>query len=562
VLMLTRPYHTDPQIHHKAPDILADFGVDVLTEDAVPLPDEARLDNKHIVSLWQFSNRALYAARWACQQPDVEVVQLNSFGCGPDAIAVDEARNLLNEHGKGHTIIRVDEIESTGSTRLRLRSMVESMKRAKAQKGLKAEAKNGNGYMPRKVNRLFQKGDNQRRTIIVPDFSRFTTLPIIRPIMDMGYKMEILPPPNRESVEIGLKYVNNEVCYPAIIVIGDIIKGLQSGRYNIDEVATGLNQTGGMCRETCYLTLLKNALVAAGFGDVPVISVSTNLRPLNEQPGMKLDYPSLIHKLMLTIPYADAVSAMYHASVVRELLPGSAQSLAYRYMDALGDPAVKVTPDNLRGLLQDAVADFNALPQRPGDFPLVGLVGEIYVKMNPFGGANVVPWLTQQGFEVVIPSLTEFFTSGIISMNHDLKTHVARPSLFWLITQALSNPVKHYASRYNRIMQDFQYYRPAHTIEHIAEKASEILSLSNHYGEGWIIAGEIGTMVEAGINNILCLQPFGCLANHIVAKGVQNRIKTRYPDLNLLFLDTDAGNSEVNFYNRMHFFTHHAREFA
>jgi predicted nucleotide-binding protein (sugar kinase/HSP70/actin superfamily) len=538
----------------------------VLTEDSVPLPADAHLDNKHIVSLWQFSNRALYAARWACQQPDVEVVQLNSFGCGPDAIAVDEARHMLNEHGKGHTIIRVDEIESTGSTRLRLRSMVESMRWA----GVGPNGSNGkngtNGrkpaFTPRTVTRLFQPEDRARRTILVPDFSRFTTMPIVRPIIDMGYPMEILPPPNRQSVEVGLKYVNNEVCYPAIIIIGDLIKALQSGRYRRDQVAVGLNQTGGMCRETCYLTLLKNAMVAAGFADVPVISVSTNLRPLNEQPGIKLDYPALIHKLMLTIPYADSISTLYHAALSREETPGSALRLAEHYMGKVGDPSVAMTPSNLRRLLREAVADYNALPVREGSLPVVGVVGEIYAKMNPFGGGNVVPWLVQNGFEVVIPPLTEFFTSGIVSMTNDIKTHVNRPSLFWLMTQLLSGPVKHYSGHYDRIMQDFRYYRPGHTVHHIASKASELIALSNHYGEGWMVAGEIAVMVEAGVRNILCLQPFGCLANHIVAKGIQNRIKARYPDLNLLFLDTDAGTSEVNFFNRMHFFTHHAREFA
>ncbi len=220
VLLLSRPYHIDPQIHHKVPDILTDFGVDVLTEDSVPLPANSMLENKNVVSLWQYPNRNLYAAKWAGSQPDVEVVQINSFGCGPDAIAVDETRRILSEWHKGHTVIRVDEIESTGSIKLRLRSMIESIRRRKT---------NTEPYfVPRRTTPAFQKRD-RRRSILVPDFAPFATLPIVRPMRDMGFKMEVLPPADRESVNLGLKYTNNEICYPAIIVIGDVIKALQSG---------------------------------------------------------------------------------------------------------------------------------------------------------------------------------------------------------------------------------------------------------------------------------------------------------------------------------------------
>jgi predicted nucleotide-binding protein (sugar kinase/HSP70/actin superfamily) len=565
VLMLTRPYHIDPQIHHKAPDILTDFGVDVLTEDAIPLPEGARLENKHVVSLWQFSNRYLYAARWACQQPDVEVVQINSFGCGPDAIAVDEARRILDEWGKGHTVVRVDEIESTGSMRLRLRSMIEAMQRRKeissSQLQISATAFAAqSSFTRRRETRLFQKEDRSR-TIIVPDFSRFTTLPIVRPLADMGYNLEVLPSSDRQSVEIGLKYVNNEICYPAIVLIGDVIKALQSGKYDLHSVATGLNQTGGMCRETCYLTLLKNALVSAGFDQVPVISVSTNGYPLNEQPGFTISYPKLLQKILLTITYADTISTMYHACAVREVNPGSAQQLADQYMDVLNDRSLALTANNMQSLLYQAVKRFNALPVNEGSYPVVGVVGEIYVRYNTFGGGGVVPWLMQQGIEVVPPPLANFFTASIISWNVRLKHHLSRPGLSWLLARLLDRPVNNYIQSIDRIMQGFRFYRPTHYISHVAEKASQVLSLVNQYGEGWLIPGEIGSLVESNVKNILCLQPFGCLPNHIVAKGIQTRLKAQYPDMNLLFLDCDAGTSEVNFFNRMHFFAHHAREY-
>lgn len=552
-LLLNRPYHIDPQIHHKAPDILADFGVDVLTEDAVPQPENVSLLNKHVVSLWQYPNRYLHAVRWACTQPDVEVVQLNSFGCGPDAVAVDEVRRITNEYHKGHTVVRVDEIESTGSMRLRLRSMVESVQRRPA--GAAPQ------FTPRRVTPPFQKAD-RRRTILVPDFSRFSSLPIVRPLMDMGYRMQVLPPANRESVETGLKYVNNEICYPAIVVIGDLIKALLSGQHDPREVAVGISQTGGQCRDSCYLSMLKNALIAAGFGDVPVISVATNFKPINEQPGVDINYPEFLYKILLTMTYADSISAMYHACAVREVNPGQTQRLADEYMDLLKDSHLRLVPGEIQGVLKQAVKAFNALPLREGVFPKVGVVGEIYVKLNPFGGGGVVPWLMQQGIEVLLPPLTEYFTSTFVNLQVDVKSRLARPDWVWALSRLVERPVQNYIHKVDAIMESFRFFRPAHSIWHIAEKASQALDLSNHYGEGWLIPGEIGTLIESDVKNVLCLQPFGCIANHVVAKGIQNRLKTLYKDLNLLYLDCDAGNSEVNLFNRLHFFVHHARETA
>jgi len=554
-LLLNRPYHIDPQIHHKAPDILTDFGLDVLTEDSIPQPENAPLDNRHVVSLWQYPNRYLYAARWAGSQPDVEVVQLNSFGCGPDAVAVDEVRRILNEHQKGHTVVRVDEIESTGSMRLRLRSMVESLQRRRAG------AEPAPHYTPRRVVPLFRKAD-RRRTILVPDFSRFSSLPIVRPLMDMGYNLQVLPPADRQSVEIGLKYVNNEICYPAIVVIGDVIKALQSGAYDPDEVATGISQTGGQCRDSCYLTMLKNALISSGFGNVPVISVATNFKPINEQPGIQINYPEFIYKILLTMTYADSISAMYHACAVREVNPGQTQQLADEYMDLLKDKHLRLVPGEIQAVLKQAVKSFNALPLREGVFPRVGIVGEIYVKLNPFGGGGVVPWLMQQGIEVLLPPLTEYFTSNFVNWQVDVKSHLARPDWMWALSRLVERPVQDYVHKIDSIMESFRFFRPAHSIWHIAEKASHALDLSNHYGEGWLIPGEIGALVESNVKNVLCLQPFGCIANHVVAKGIQNRLKALYRDLNLLYLDCDAGNSEVNLFNRLHFFVHHAREAA
>ena len=552
ILLMNRPYHSDMMINHKAPEVLADFGVDIITEDSVPLNTEETLDNKHIVSLWAYPNRYYHAARWAGEQADVEVVQLNSFGCGPDAVAVDEVKSILNEYGKSPTVIRIDEIESPGSMKLRMRSMIESLRRQ-----VQPHAKPV--FKARRTTPDFEKKD-KHRTILAPNFAHFATLPITRPLMDMGYKVEHLPPADRQSVELGLKYTNNEICYPGIILVGDVIKALQTGKYNPDDITIGISQTGGQCRDSCYLSLFKKALVAAGFGSVPVVSLATNLQPLNEQPGFDLNYPLFAYKLLMGIVYTDTLSNMYHATAVREVQKGAALAAANRYLAYMESGQMPLFPGPVLSTLKKAVEDFNQIETRSVDYPKAAIVGEIYVKLNSFGNNHVVEWLMDQGIEVVMPPLAEYFSSTFVNLDADINKHLSKPDLTWLAYRGAEIYVQHFLDQAEKVLSGFKHYHPSHHIRHIAETASEILDLTNHYGEGWLIPGEIGSLVQDGVPNILCLQPFGCIANHVVAKGMEKRMKERYPELNILFLDADAGTSEVNFHNRLYFFVNHALE--
>jgi len=552
ILLIGRPYHIDPLINHNVPEILIDFGVDVISEDAIPLAPEQTLDNKHVLTQWEYSNRFFHAARWARQRDNVEVVQLNSFGCGPDAMAVDEVKSILGEYGKSHTVIRIDEIESTGSTKLRLRSMIELLRLEENGKPVERT------YTARKTTRVYQKTDRQK-TILAPEFSRFCSPPLTRPLLDMGYRVETLPTPDHESVRVGLRYTNNEICYPAIIVVGDLVKALQSGKYSPDNVVVALTQTGGQCRASSYLSLLRRALISAGFENIPLVSLSTSAQSLNEQPGFHIDIKQYTYRAMLGIAYADAISALYHAVATRELRKGEALELADQYMRALEDGTLLLNSASVLETLGEAVADFNDIETAHRTYPKVALVGEIYEKYNTFGNNGVVQWLMDQEIEVIVPPFMEFFLSGLISAKIGVQANIKRPNILWFLSFLAQKYVQSFLDSVEAVMQGFRYYHPNHTIQGIARKAEDILALTHQYGEGWAIAGEIGVFVEAGVPNVLCLQPFGCIANHVVAKGVGTRLTEKYPDLNLLFLDTDAGLSEVNFVNRLHFFVNHAR---
>lgn len=544
ILLMGRPYHIDPLINHHVPELLTDFGVDVLTEDCIPM-DGQTLNNRHVMTQWEYINRYFYAAKWVGQQENIELVQLNSFGCGPDPFILEEVRTILAEYGKRPTVIRIDEIESPGSTKLRLRSMMESLRQANGQAA--------NTPIPRKATKVFQAED-RGRTLIVPDFAPFCSPAIVRPFIDLGYDIVQLPEPTHASVDVGLKYTNNEICYPGIITLGDLVKALQSGQYDLAKTAIGFSQTGGQCRATSYASMIKKALVAAGFDNVPVVTLATSLDVLNDQPGFQFDTKAYTYKASIGMMFIDALSAMYHASIVREVQKGATQKVADHYLQAFMNGHIPITKTALFAALEQAVQDFNNIETTPGRHPKVGIVGEIYVKYNAFSNNHVAQWLMDQGFEVIMPSFFEFFAGGIVSIQHGAKTNIKKRDAFWLLTTLGGKLARSFLQRFDAIMRKFRYHQPHHDIRDVAKHAQEILSLNHQYGEGWLIAGEVATFARHGVPNVLCLQPFGCIANHVIAKGVQKRLQAAYPQLNLLFLDADAGVSEVNFFNRLHFF--------
>ena len=549
ILLLGRPYHIDPLINHKIPDILINFGLDVITEDSVPIEEGQRLNNRNVFTQTEFLNRCYHAARWAAEQDDVEVVQLNSFGCGPDPVALGEVSAILGEYGKNVTVLRIDEIESAGSTKLRLRSMLEAMKQTKDKT---------RAYNARKTSRIYKREDHGR-TLLVADFSAFESPPIIRPLMDMGYDVVWLPPANRASVDMGLKYANNEICYPIIIVVGDVIKALKSGKYDPSRTAVGFSQTGGQCRASCYASLMKKAMVAAGFESVPVVTLSTNFQTLNEQPGFEVNMREYMYKALIGMSFTDALTDMYYSTVVRERNKGDAKRAADKYLNGYMEGEIICEKKALLGALENAVMDFNAIEVNGKHYPKTGIVGEIYVKYNAFSNNNAARWLMDQGLEVVMPTFLEFFVSSLICNDVNVQSKLARRDLTWLLSLLGKKLLRNYLKEIHNVMRHYHRYHRHADIEGIARNAEEILSLNHQYGEGWLIAGEVASFVKNGIPNVLCLQPFGCIANHVVAKGAEKRMKELYPQLNLLFLDADAGVSEVNFFNRMHFFVSHAK---
>jgi predicted CoA-substrate-specific enzyme activase len=550
VVLSGRPYHIDPLINQKIPQILTGFGVDFITEDAVPDPGDTQFDTLQVLTQWAYPNRLYRAASWVARQPDhIQMIQLNSFGCGPDAVAMEENREILEAGAKNYTLVKVDDISSTGSVRLRIRSMVASLMQCRGRPGRRPAA--------RRTTPDFEKKDRKRR-IIAPFFSESYSYFLPPVFQSAGYQLEILPPPDRVSVETGLRYAGNDICYPAVLVTGDIIKALKSGQYDPEKIAVGITQTGGQCRASSYLSLIRKGMVAAGFDHVPVISV-TSSAGLTHQPGFDINWFKMLKLLFVTTMYADCIAKMYYATAVRETDKGNAKHLQKYYVAAAHPCILAKDYDRFFSLLDAAVSDFNQVRIHDRVAGRIGIVGEIYIKYNAFGNQFLADFLMENQVEPVIPPILDFFIQDFVNYRENIRAHIRH----WKMSDLLGRFIESFLKTFHRKMlqrfERFRFYTPFHDIRRLADQAGRILSLVNQFGEGWLIPGEIACLAEEGIQDVISVQPFGCIANHIVSKGVEKRIKTLYPDMNLLYLDFDAGTSEVNVRNRLHFMVEAAK---
>ncbi|MCD8283583.1 MAG: acyl-CoA dehydratase activase-related protein [Opitutae bacterium] len=555
ILLAGRPYHSDPLIQHKISDMAADFGVDIITEDIVRFADEDALDDINGVLQWTYVTRILKAARFVANSTDsIHYVQMTSFGCGPDAFIIDEASDILRRGGKNITILKIDDVNNIGSLKLRLRSLIESLKFKNGHPTARAR-KEIAGHTA-----IFREADRDR-TILYPYISEYLS-PIIKPALESaGYKAEMLPPSDEKTIEFGLKHSNNEICYPATLCVGDIVKALESGKYDRNKIAVGISQTGGQCRATNYLGLIKKALAQSGFSDVPVVALGVGTSPINEQPGMAFSLTKIASRAVSAIVYGDCIAQMYYSTVVREQVPGTAAQIRDNYLAALR-PCVR--NDKVREmfeLLARAAGEFEAVPTKGVPVPAIGIVGEIYVKYNSFSHKNVVSWLVEQGVEPVVPNVTDFMIQDIVNNKTNTKQNLARRSLkTWGFTFALRMIANRAIVRADRACRAFSRYRPFGDIREKARRGAQIVNLAAQFGEGWLIPAEFAGFAEHGVFNAVSMQPFGCIANHIVAKGIEKRVKRIYPKMNLLFLDFDSGTSEANVLNRLHFMIKNARE--
>ncbi len=547
-VMTGRPYHIDPLINQRVAQIVTDLGADIISDD-IFREDEGKCLEMNYISQWTYPNRVIHTAHGVARLPqNIQLIQINSFGCGPDSFLMDEASNILNAAGKNHTIIRVDEISSPGSVRLRLRSLIESLKQSTS---LNTNKRVGE-YSA--LHNSFTEKEKNERTVVIPWFS--DTLSPLLPSMfkRIGFNFMNLPKPDEESIQYGLKYGHNEVCYPATLVLGDIMKFLIKNREERDKYVVGITQTGGQCRATNYLALIKNAMITAGFSDVPVLSLNTGTSYGNEQPAFKADAKLALSLTLKALHFSEFIGSMYRSSVVREKEKGASRKLMDKYLETAVSYIESKNEDKLIKLLDDAVTEFNNLEITDHQPKAVGLIGEIYIKYNTFGQLHIGEWLQERGIEVVVPSIFSFILQFFVNDKVNHKNGIERTTFIGRRFQDLLRMyVESRDRKWDKVKRKFRFYRHESNIFEQAKDASNVINLVNQFGEGWLIAAEVIELSREGIDKIVCLQPFGCIANHIVARGIENRLRKVCPKTGMLYLDIDSSVAKVNLENRLHF---------
>ncbi|MFY9377656.1 MAG: acyl-CoA dehydratase activase-related protein [Peptococcia bacterium] len=540
IVLSGRPYHLDPLINHGIPEMINSLGLAVFTEDSVSHLGEVERPLR-VVDQWAYHSRLYAAANFVAKEKDLELVQLNSFGCGLDAITTDQVQEILNNHSRIYTTLKIDEVNNLGPARIRLRSL----------KAIMLEREKS-GYVAKKIagpfkRVIFTKEMRKKHTILAPEMSPIHFQFVEEAINLSGYNLVVLPYENSNAVDIGLKYVNNDACYPAIIVVGQLLEALQSGDYDPDNSSVVITQTGGGCRATNYIGLLRKALKDAGFGQVPVISINT--KGLEENPGFSYSL-GLLHRVTMGTVYGDLLMNVLYRVRPYEKVPGSANALYEKWVDICKASLKKASIREYKKNIKAIVRDFDKLPINDVVKPKVGLVGEILVKFHPLANNNVVNIVEAEGGEAVMPGLIDFFTYSAYDSHYKyqyLDGSKKSQVLGLLVIKLLDI----YRTTLRRALEKSQRFQAPVSIMEIAEGASKVMSLGHHTGEGWFLTGEMIELIESGVKNIICMQPFACLPNHVTGKGMMKELKRVYPGTNIVAVDYDPGASEVNQLNRI-----------
>ncbi|MDO4491362.1 MAG: acyl-CoA dehydratase activase-related protein [Lachnospiraceae bacterium] len=542
IVLAGRPYHIDPEIHHGIPDMIAAYNLAVLTEDSVShLHDLER--PLRVNDQWMYHTRLYAAANLAKVRDDLDIIQLNSFGCGLDAVTTDQVYDILEGSGKIYTCLKIDEVNNLGAARIRVRSLIAAL-RARDKK------KEKRSIIPSSIKKaLYTKEMKGVYTILAPQMSPIH-FNILQPAFNTsGYNLEILQNDSKQAVDVGLKYVNNDACYPSLMVVGQIMDALLSGKYDLNKTAVMCTQTGGGCRASNYIGFIRRALKKAGMSQVPVISV--NLSGLEENPGFKLDMQTALRAVYAVI-FGDILMKCVYRMRPYEKVKGTTNRIHEKWenicIEFVSSP--KISFRRFNQLCRTMIHDFDRIPVLDIKKPRVGIVGEILVKFLPAANNHLAELLEKEGAEAVCPDLIDFFMYSFYNANFKAK-HLGGSKKTALLCNAGIKAIDTLRSAANREFAKSKHFTPSANVKDLAEYASPIVSVGNQTGEGWFLTGEMMELIHAGVENIVCTQPFGCLPNHIVGKGVIKAIRKEYPKANIVAIDFDPGASEVNQLNRI-----------
>ena len=542
IVLAGRPYHVDPEINHGIPELITSYGFAVLTEDSVS--HLGRVDRPLIVTdQWMYHSRLYEAASYVKTQPNLDLIQLNSFGCGLDAVTTDQVNDILTRSGKIYTLLKIDEVNNLGAARIRVRSLIAAIRVREMRHYHKPIVSSAYSRV------YFTKEMKKNYTILCPQMSPIHFDLIEPAVRSCGYNLEVLQNSDRTAIDTGLKYVNNDACYPSLIVVGQIMDALLSGKYDLEHTAVIMSQTGGGCRASNYIGFIRRALERAGMPQIPVISLNANGMETN--PGFKITLP-LLTKAMQAVVYGDLFMRVLYATRPYEAKAGSANALHEKWkaicIKSLQKHSLSMAEfnRNIRGIIHD----FDELPRRDVQKPKVGIVGEILVKFSPLANNHVVELLEAEGAEAVMPDLLDFLLYCFYNSNFKADNLGGKRSTAHLCNMGISL-LEYFRRTCRRELERSTHFLPPARIQDLASMAKHYVSLGNQTGEGWFLTGEMLELIHSGTTNIICTQPFGCLPNHVVGKGVIKELRASHPEANIIAVDYDPGASEVNQLNRI-----------
>ncbi|MBU5669432.1 2-hydroxyacyl-CoA dehydratase [Peptoniphilus sp. MSJ-1] len=554
IVLSGRPYHIDPEINHGIPELITSLGLAVISEDAVARNVE--IDSRiRVLDQWNYHSRLYRAAKFVGEHDNLELVQLNSFGCGIDAVTTDQVQHILESYNKIYTVLKIDEVSNLGSVKIRIRSLIEAAEKREFEK-IDADLE---GLLDDNPVLFTKKMKEDNYTILMPQMAPLH-FSIFEPILRQeGINIEVLQDDGHKVVNEGLRYVNNDSCYPSIFVVGQFIDAIKSGKYDTNKIALLMSQTGGACRASNYVGFIRKALADAGYGHIPVIGLS--FQQIESHPGLELDKVTLVRlgtKLVQALLYADLIMRLTQATRPYEVIKGSTNILRDRWMDIVSSSDLSYSKKSFKENVNKMVSEFERLEITNEKKPKVGIVGEILVKYHPAANNYVADLLEEEGAEVVISDITDFMMYSFKNAKAKAE-ELSKSRLTSFICEIGISYIESYR-KYIREALEGTRFTPPGKIEEIVDYAKKYVDLGNQYGEGWLLTGEMVELIEDGVENIICVQPFGCLPNHITGKGVIKAIRNTYEKANIIPIDYDASASEVNQFNRIKLMLSQARK--
>ena len=542
IVLAGRPYHIDPEINHGIPEMITSYGVAVLTEDSIS--HLAKPERPLIVSdQWMYHSRLYAAATYVRTVENLDLIQLNSFGCGLDAVTTDQVCDILSASGKIYTCLKIDEVNNLGAARIRIRSLLSALKAREEQKTERTITSTENKRV------IFTEEMRKEYTILCPPMSPMHFDMIEAGFAACGYKVVIMGNDNKRAIDMGLKYVNNDACYPSLIVVGQIMDELLSGKHDLNKTAVIMTQTGGGCRATNYVGFIRRALKKAGMEQIPVISL--NLGGIETNPGFDINL-KMISRLAYGAIFGDIFMRCVYRMRPYEVEKGSVEAVHQKWLEKCREflSAKHLSFSKFQKMCRLIIEDFDAIPIVDIKKPRVGIVGEILVKYMPVANNQLVDLLESEGAEAVVPDLADFLLYCFYNQIYKAENLGGKKKSAHLAKIGISF-VEFLRSGAVKAFKKSKHFTPPCSIYETAKNAEPIVSIGNQTGEGWFLTGEMVELIHMGVPNIVCCQPFACLPNHIVGKGVIKELRRQYPESNVVAIDYDPGASEVNQLNRI-----------